>query len=96
MTDGSFETVVLGAVAVLLLLATILMAVIAVQLRVMQREVEAARKQLATMDWGVMLLNGVQQLKEAVKALETIDKRLQKLEALEKVQLSNINFRASL
>lgn len=41
-----------------------------------------------------MLFNGVQQLKDIVKGLDTIDKRLQKLEAIEKVQLSNINFRA--
>jgi hypothetical protein len=40
-----------------------------------------------------MLLNGVQQLKQATIALEQIDKRLQKLEAIEKVQLSHINLR---
>lgn len=41
-----------------------------------------------------MLFNGVQQLREIVKGLDLIDKRLQKLEAIEKVQLSNIDFRA--
>ena len=70
-----------------------LMLAMVTQLRTMQREVEATRLQLAKMDWGVMLLNGVQQLKQATMALEQIDKRLQKLEALEKVQISHINLR---
>lgn len=91
---GSIETMVLTAVALLLLVATMLMAVIVAQLKAMRREVEAARKQLATMDWSQMLFNGVQQLKDIVKGLDIIDKRLQKLEAIEKVQLSNINIRA--
>jgi hypothetical protein len=81
-------------VALLLLLAAAgLMLVMVVQLRAMRQEVEATRLQLAKMDWGVMLLNGVQQLKQATVALEQIDKRLQKLEAIEKVQLSHINLR---
>ncbi len=82
---------ILVGFAVLLLAATLL--VVVLQLRAMCREVEATRLQLAKMDWGVMLLNGVQQLKQATVALEQIDKRLQKLEAIEKVQLSHINLR---
>ncbi len=82
---------ILVGFAVLLLAATLLIVVL--QLRAMRREVEATRLQLAKMDWGVMLLNGVQQLKQATVALEQIDKRLQKLEAIEKVQLSHINLR---
>lgn len=60
----------------------------------MLREVQTAHAQLAKMDWGVLLMNGVRQLKEAVEALDHIDKRLQKLEAIEKVQLSQINVKA--
>ncbi|MGA0024132.1 MAG: hypothetical protein ACO3F9_05740 [Burkholderiales bacterium] len=89
----SHESVLMGAVVILLLAAAVLMLVMVTQLRAMQREVEATRLQLAKMDWGVMLLNGVQQLKQATVALEQIDKRLQKLEALEKVQISHINLR---
>ncbi|MBX3665575.1 MAG: hypothetical protein KF834_07805 [Burkholderiales bacterium] len=85
--------ILVAVAAVLLLAATVLMLVMVQQLRAMRREVEATRLQLAKMDWGVMLLNGVQQLKQATVALEQIDKRLQKLEALEKVQLSHINLR---
>lgn len=87
------ESILLGAVVFLLLAAAILMLVMVVQLRAMRREVEATRIQLAKMDWGAMLLNGVQQLKLATGALDQIDKRLQKLEALEKVQISHINLR---
>lgn len=55
------------ALAVLLRLAvTVLMAVIAAQLKALRRAVEAARKQLAAMDWSQMLFNGVQQLREIV------------------------------
>jgi predicted Holliday junction resolvase-like endonuclease len=88
------ETFVMGVLATLLFVAVVLMGLIASQLRAMRREVEAARAQIAKMDWSTMLLNGVQQLKEAVRALDQIDKRLQKLEAIEKVQLSHINVRA--
>jgi hypothetical protein len=84
----------LVAVVVLLLVAVVLMTVIAAQLKALRRETESARSQLAKMDWSQLLFNGVQQMKDAVKALETIDKRLQKLEAIEKVQLSHINLRA--
>jgi|GEM_PF-1267541 len=87
------DVILLGAVVFLLLTAAILMLVMVMQLRAMRREVEATRLQLAKMDWGAMLLNGVQQLKQATGALEQIDKRLQKLEAIEKVQLSHINLR---
>ena len=91
MTDATVQTAALGALAALLFLAIILLAVIAAQLKAMRREVEAARAQIAKMDWGAMLFNNVQQLKAAVDALGQIEKRLQKLEEIQKVQLSNIN-----
>lgn len=90
---GMSVGILIAVAAVLLLAATALMLVMVLQLRAMRREVESTRLQLAKMDWGVMLLNGVQQLKQATVALEQIDKRLQKLEAIEKVQLSHINLR---
>jgi hypothetical protein len=90
---GMSVGILVAVAGVLLLAATALMLVMVLQLRAMRREVEATRLQLAKMDWGVMLLNGVQQLKQATVALEQIDKRLQKLEAIEKVQLSHINLR---
>lgn len=94
MAGLTLEAIMLGAVGVLLLVAILLMGMIVGQLRAMRREVEEARIQLGRMDWGALLMNGVRQLKEAVEALDHIDKRLQKLEAIEKVQLSHINVRA--
>ncbi len=87
------ETMLIGAVIILLFAAAVLMLVMVVQLRAMRREVEATRLQMTKMDWGAMLFNGIQQLKQATEALEQIDKRLQKLEALEKIQISHINLR---
>ena len=94
MTGGMLEIVLLGVVTVLLLMAVLLMTVIAARLKALRLEAEATRSQIAKMDWSPLLLNGVQQMKEAVRALDQIDKRLQKLEAIEKVQLSHINVRA--
>lgn len=85
------ESLLMGAVVILLLAAAVL--VMVMQLRALRREVEATRLQMSKMDWGAMLFNGVQQLKQATVALEQIDKRLQKLEALEKIQISHINLR---
>jgi hypothetical protein len=94
MPGITVEAMLLGVLALLLLLVVALMAMIAAQLKAVRHEVEAARKQLATMDWSVMLFNGLQLLKDIVKGLDLIDKRLQKLEAIEKVTASNINLRA--
>ena len=92
MANGSMVlTVLLGIVAVLLLVAVAVLASIVAELKALRRETEGARALLAKMDWSQLLSNGVQHLKEAGQALDTIDKRLQKLEALEKVQLSYIN-----
>jgi hypothetical protein len=95
MAGGSMViTVLLGVVAVLLLATVVVLASIAAQLKVLRREAEIARGQLQKMDWSQLVFSGVQHLKEAGQALDTIDKRLQKLEALEKVQISHINLRA--
>ena len=94
MTDVSLEAGTLAVMAVLLFMVIVLMLVIARQIEAIRREAEAARSQLAKMDPSPLLFNGVQQLKDVLKALETIDKRLQKLEALEKVQISHIIPRA--
>jgi hypothetical protein len=93
MTDVSLQAGMLAVVALLLLMVIVLMVAIGRQVRAMRREAEAARSQLAKMDPSPLLFNGVQQLKDVLKALETIDKRLQKLEALEKVQISHLNVR---
>ena len=94
MAGGSMiVTVLLGVVAVLLVGSIVVLASIAAQLKALRHEAEIARAQLQKMDWSHLLFNGVQHLKEAGQALDTIDKRLQKLEALEKVQIANLTYR---
>ena len=85
MVDTTIHTLTL------LVFAIILMAVIAIQLKMIRGEAKAIRDLITRMDWGVMLFNNVQQLKAAVEALGIIEKRLQKLEEIQKVQLSNTN-----
>src|SRR5262249_27022164 len=92
--DMTLESILLAVVTVLLLVAIFVMGAIASQLKALRHEAETTRSQLAKMDWSQLLFNGVQQMEDAVRALETIDKRLQKLEAIEKVQLSHISVRA--
>lgn len=87
------ESILLGSAVLLLLAVTVLMLIMVMRLRAMRHEFRETRLQLSKMDWGTMLFNGIQQLKQATAALEQIDKRLQKLEALEKIQISHINLR---
>jgi Tfp pilus assembly protein PilV len=94
MTGTALETAFLAAPAALLLAAVVLLGLIAAQLAALRRDAQAVHKQLAAMDWSPMLFNGVQQLREIAKALDLIDKRLQKLEAIQKVTASNISLRA--
>lgn len=94
MAIGSIEVVLMGVLIALLLLATVLMLVISFQLRALRQEAHAMRELVGKMDWGSLLMNGVRELKGAATALEEINKRLQKLEEIEKVQLSHINVKA--
>jgi hypothetical protein len=86
-------TALLATIALLLALVAVLMAVQAVQLHKLKREAADVRALVAKMDWGAMLFNNVQQLRSAVEALDHIEKRLQKLEAIEKVHLSSLSNR---
>ncbi|MBI3935462.1 MAG: hypothetical protein HY323_00655 [Betaproteobacteria bacterium] len=94
MTAEMIQMGGLVALVVLCLVTASAAGYLVLALRAIRREQEETRRVLATMDWSVMLLNVVQQSKEAVRLLDTIDKRLQKLEAIEKVQLSHIDWRA--
>ena len=51
------------------------------------------RRALANMDWTTVLGHMQNSSKESVRILDIIDKRLQKLEALEKLQISNSQFK---
>lgn len=54
---------------------------------------EQLHKVVVARDLGPVLHGLVQQTREANKLLANIDKRLEKLEALEKVQIANLTFR---
>jgi len=62
----------------------------------MRAEQQAMRRVIANMDWTSMFSNMQAHAKESVRILDILDKRLQKLEAIEKVQLTQTNphFRA--
>ena len=87
------ETVLLAIIALRLGLMAALMVVLIMELKKLRGEAVDMRGLVAKMDWGAMLFNNVQQLRSAVEALDHIEKRLQKLEAIEKVHLSNLSSR---
>ena len=82
------------AILVVLMLMLILMGVSALFLINIMREIraeqEVLRRAVANMDWTMVLSKMQSSFKEAVRILDIIEKRLQKLEALEKVQISQI------
>lgn len=85
--------------AILVLLAVIAVAAVSslVSLLRMQayirRGQDAVQKLWAERDAGPALHGLVQQTREVNRQLATIDKRLEKLEALEKVQIANLGLR---
>ena len=82
------------AILVVLTLSLVLVGVSALFLINIMREIraeqEVLRRAVANMDWTMVLSKMQSSFKEAVRILDIIDKRLQKLEALEKVQISQI------
>lgn len=72
-------SLILSGVATLFLVNT---------MRAMIAEQQATRRVIANMDWTSMFSNMQAHGKESVRILDILDKRLQKLEAIEKVQLS--------
>lgn len=60
-------------------------------LRAIRAEQQATRRIIANMDWTTLLSSIQAYIKESVRILDILDKRLQKLEALEKVHLSQTN-----
>jgi uncharacterized protein (DUF58 family) len=61
-------------------------------MRAMRNELQAMRRAISNMDWTSVLGHLQNSSKESVRILDIIDKRLQKLEALEKLQISNSQF----
>jgi hypothetical protein len=88
------------AVLVVLTLCLIVLAIAAIfvvnNLRAIHAEQRSLQRLTRQMDWTTILVNTQQHTKESVRILDVIDKRLQKLEALEKLQISQFDVGRSL
>lgn len=60
-------------------------------MRALRSEQQATRRVIANMDWTAIFSATQAHAKESVRILDILDKRLQKLEALEKIQLTQTN-----
>ena len=96
MTTESLLLAILAVLAVILILVWIATIFLVKAMRAQRAEQQAIRRVVANMDWTSVFSNMQAHAKESVRILEILDKRLQKLEALEKIQLTqtNPNFRA--
>jgi len=91
MTTESLLMMILAVLALILILAGFATLFLVNMLRMMRAEQQASRRVLANMDWTTVFSNMQAHAKESVRLLDILDKRLQKLEALEKVQITQTN-----
>ena len=92
MTTESILLAILAVLTLILILAGLATVFLINTMRAMSVEQQALRRVLANMDWTTVLSNTQNSSKESVRLLDIIDKRLQKLEALEKLQISQSQF----
>ncbi len=95
MTTESILLAILAVLTLTFVLAGLSTIILIKTMRTTQAEQQAMRRVIANMDWTTVFSNMQAHAKESVRILDILDKRLQKLEALEKIQLtqSNISFR---
>jgi hypothetical protein len=91
MTAESILVGVLGVLVLQLVLTGLALILVVNNLREMRSEQQATRRALSNMDWTTVLSNMQAHAKESVRILDILDKRLQKLEALEKILLAQTN-----
>ena len=92
----SAEVMQTGMLVLLAMLVAVAVAGLVFMLRAIasiREQQEATQKILSGRDLGPVLHGLVQQTREVNRLLANIDKRLEKLEALEKVQIANLSFR---
>ncbi len=96
MTNESILLAILAVLALILLLIGAALTFLVKAMRAQRAEQQAMRRVVSNMDWSTVFSNMQAHGKESVRILDIIDKRLQKLEALEKIQLTQTNpdFRA--
>ena len=92
MTTESILLAILAVLTLTLILAGVTTVFFINTMRAMRAEQQAMRRVIANMDWTTVLSNMQTSSKESVRLLDIIDKRLQKLEALEKLQISQSQF----
>ena len=93
MRTESILMAILVVLILTLLLAGMATAFLVNTMRAMRAEQQAMRRALANMDWTSVFSNLQGSSKESVRILDIIDKRLQKLEVLEKLQISQSQFK---
>lgn len=91
MTTESLLLAILAVLTLILVLAGVTTVFLINTLRAVRAEQEAMRRVIANMDWSSMFSNMQAHGKESVRILDILDKRLQKLEALEKISLTQTN-----
>ena len=92
MSVESMQAATLALLAVIAVVA-VLTLVSLLRIAAFIREGRNAQKTIAERDSGPALHGLVQQTREVNRQLANIDKRLEKLEALEKVQIANLTYR---
>ncbi len=95
MTTDSILLAILAVLVLMLILAGFATAFLVGAMRGLREEQQAVRRVLANMDSTSVFSNMQAHAKESVRILDILDKRLQKLEVIEKIQLTqtNPNFR---
>ena len=92
MTAEAILLAILVVLILVTLLAGLATALLAKTIREIRAGQQAMRRVVANMDWTSVLSNIQGSSKESVRLLDIIDKRLRKLEALEKLQISQSQF----
>jgi uncharacterized membrane protein YgaE (UPF0421/DUF939 family) len=93
MSADSISLAILIVLTLILLLTGVATAFLVNTMRAMRLEQQAMRRALANMDWTSVFSNLQNSSRESVRILDILDKRLQKLEALEKLQISQSQFK---
>ena len=91
MTTESILLAILAVLSLILILVGFATVFLINTMRAMRAEQQAMRRVLANMDWTTVLSNMQSSARESVRILDILDKRLQKLEAIEKIQLTQTN-----
>jgi hypothetical protein len=91
MTTDSILLAILVVLILMLILAGLATAFLVGNMRGLRAEQQAMRRALANMDWTTVFSNMQSHAKESVRILDILDKRLQKLEVMEKILVSQTN-----